>query len=56
MNTLMLNMQCLPITTGDEAIECVDAVITATDTIADVVDQLAQLPDEIPGPSSAIMP
>jgi nitrogen-specific signal transduction histidine kinase len=49
LNTLALNLQCLPITSGDEALECVDAILTAADEIVALIDQLEQLPDEAPG-------
>jgi hypothetical protein len=45
MNTMSLNLLCVPISTGDEAVECVDAILAAADLIADSVDRIAALPD-----------
>jgi nitrogen-specific signal transduction histidine kinase len=53
MNTLALNMQCLRISSGDEAVECLDAMLEATDSIVSLIDQLAALFDETPGIASA---
>ena len=53
LNTLLLNVQCLPISTGNELIECLDAIIAAADSIAAQVDQVLALPDE---PSATFSP
>ena len=52
MNTLVLNMQCLPISTGSDAIECLDAIDGAIDSIVELVDKIQALPDE-PAPGNA---
>jgi hypothetical protein len=52
LNTLLLNVQCLPISTGSDLIECLDAIIGATDSITVQFDQLLALPDEPPGSPS----
>jgi hypothetical protein len=46
LNTLILNVQCLPISTGDELVECLDAIIGASDAIVTQVDELIALPEE----------
>ena len=46
MNTLVLNMQCLPISTGSDAVECLDAIDDAVDSIIELVDRVQALPDE----------
>jgi len=48
LNTLLLNVQCLPISTGNDLIECLDAIIAAADSISAQVDQVLALPDEPP--------
>jgi hypothetical protein len=46
MNTLVLNTQCLPISTRSESIECLDAIDNAVDSIIELVDKVQALPDE----------
>ena len=51
LNTLVLNIQCLPISTGNDAVECLDAILSATDSIVDLIDQTDALPDDPPAGS-----
>ncbi len=46
LNTLVLNVQCLPISTGADLVECLDAIITAADFVSVQFDQLLALPDD----------
>jgi hypothetical protein len=46
MNTLMLNTQCLSISTGSDLIDCLDAIDGAVDSIIELVDKVQALPDE----------
>jgi nitrogen-specific signal transduction histidine kinase len=50
MNAIMLNVQCLKLTTGADAMECADAIVTATDAATELIDRLALLPDESVAP------
>jgi hypothetical protein len=50
MNTVLLNMQCLRISKGSDAVECLDAILNAADSIVVLIDQLDALPDD---PASA---
>jgi nitrogen-specific signal transduction histidine kinase len=56
MNVLVLNAQCLPISKGDDLIECLDAMLDATDSIVSLVDQLEALPDDLPGETPVNLP
>jgi hypothetical protein len=51
MNTLMLNMQCLRILDGSEAIESLDAMLSASEAIMKLVDRIDALPDEPQAPT-----
>jgi hypothetical protein len=53
MNTLVLNTQCLPISTRSESIECLDAIDNAVDSIIELVDKVQALPDEPAAPAAA---
>ncbi len=54
MNALTLNTTCLKLCEGDDAIECVDSIVTASDSLMELLDQLDQLPEapeERPNPA-----
>ena len=33
INTLVLTVQCLPISQGDDLVECIDAILDAADSV-----------------------
>ncbi len=48
MNALQLNAACLKICEPHEALECVEAIISASAALVDCVDRLAELPEAPP--------